>query len=553
MQASSVPTSFPAVFANGAGTGYIRSIPTASQIGVTNGAASLTDGFPPLCFLATSAGGVPPFGQDMNGILNQITAGVQWFQVGGEPVYSATYAATIGGYPSGAVLQSADGSGFWRNTVDNNTTGPEATAASFTGSIAGTTLTVTAVASGTVMVGQTLSGTGITAGTLITALGTGSGSTGTYTVQTSQTVSSTTITAAGASNWLPGKFYGTTAVTAAGAAITLTAAQAARDIIVISGTLTANVQITFPALTKNWYIVNQATLGSFTLSVVVSGGTAVSLAAGGSILRGNGTNVLIDALQVAPATASQHAPQMAQVAGVVGSVRNLAMSVTAVSASATLTADEIIVETALGGVRYCLPSFSKTINLATTGAGGMDTGTAPVSGFVALYAIYNPTTATAALLATNATSAVAANVYGGANMPSGYTASALISVWATTSASLFAVGAQVDRRIYTASISALSTSSPATSFTAINIATCVPPNARTVNVNANLSVSSALTTAVQISGASSGIGLSALSAYSNAGTVQTSFTGVPLLTKQTIYYTTGSASTANITTAGYSI
>ncbi|WP_321905113.1 glycine-rich domain-containing protein [Paraburkholderia tropica] len=313
MQASSVPTSFPAVFANGAGTGYIRSVPTASQIGITNGAASLTDGFPPLCFLATSAGGVPPFGQDMNGILNQITAGVQWSQVGGEPIYNAAYAATIGGYPNGAVLQSADGAGFWRSTVDNNSTGPEATAASFTGSIAGTTLTVTAVASGTVMVGQTLSGTGITAGTLITALGTGSGSTGTYTVQTSQTVSSTTITAAGASNWVPGKFYGTTAVTATGSAITLTAAQAARDIIVISGTLTANVQITFPALTKNWYIVNQATLGSFTLSVVVSGGTAVSLAAGGSILRGNGTNVLIDALQVAPATASQHAVQFGQV------------------------------------------------------------------------------------------------------------------------------------------------------------------------------------------------------------------------------------------------
>lgn len=67
----------------------------------------------------------------------------------------------------------------------------------FTGSIAGTTLTVTATTTGTVQVGQVLSGTGITAGTYITALGTGTGGAGTYTVSASQTVSSTTISTAG--------------------------------------------------------------------------------------------------------------------------------------------------------------------------------------------------------------------------------------------------------------------------------------------------------------------------------------------------------------------
>jgi hypothetical protein len=66
-----------------------------------------------------------------------------------------------------------------------------------TGSIAGQTLTVSAVTSGTLAVGQTISGTGVTAGTTITALGTGTGGTGTYTVSISQTVSSTTITASG--------------------------------------------------------------------------------------------------------------------------------------------------------------------------------------------------------------------------------------------------------------------------------------------------------------------------------------------------------------------
>lgn len=67
--------------------------------------------------------------------------------------------------------------------------------ATFTGSISGTTLTVTALTGGTIAVGQVISGTGITAGTSITALGTGAGNVGTYTVSASQTVASTTITA----------------------------------------------------------------------------------------------------------------------------------------------------------------------------------------------------------------------------------------------------------------------------------------------------------------------------------------------------------------------
>ena len=64
----------------------------------------------------------------------------------------------------------------------------------FTGSISGTTLTVTAVTSGNIGIGSTISGTGVTVGTTITALGSGTGSTGTYIVSVSQTVASTTIT-----------------------------------------------------------------------------------------------------------------------------------------------------------------------------------------------------------------------------------------------------------------------------------------------------------------------------------------------------------------------
>lgn len=68
---------------------------------------------------------------------------------------------------------------------------------SFTGSIATTTLTVTAVAAGSapIAVGQVISGPNVVPGTVITALGTGTGGTGTYTVSVSQTAASGAITA----------------------------------------------------------------------------------------------------------------------------------------------------------------------------------------------------------------------------------------------------------------------------------------------------------------------------------------------------------------------
>ena len=69
-------------------------------------------------------------------------------------------------------------------------------AATVTGSIATTVLTVTAVTGGILRVGMYISGTGVTAGTQITSLGTGLGGTGTYNISASQTVASTTITGA---------------------------------------------------------------------------------------------------------------------------------------------------------------------------------------------------------------------------------------------------------------------------------------------------------------------------------------------------------------------
>jgi hypothetical protein len=58
---------------------------------------------------------------------------------------------------------------------------------------AGTVLNVTAVDSGGIVIGQIIDGTGVTANTTVTAYGTGTGGVGTYTVNISQNVSSTTL------------------------------------------------------------------------------------------------------------------------------------------------------------------------------------------------------------------------------------------------------------------------------------------------------------------------------------------------------------------------
>jgi len=68
----------------------------------------------------------------------------------------------------------------------------------FTGSMSGTTLTVTALGQGApIVVGMYVDGSSVTDGTYITAYGTGTGGTGTYTINQSVTASSTAMTAHG--------------------------------------------------------------------------------------------------------------------------------------------------------------------------------------------------------------------------------------------------------------------------------------------------------------------------------------------------------------------
>lgn len=129
MQISEIPALLQKAFA---ASGTKNTIPVASQIGVTPGAASLTDGFPPLTMTPLAAGGIPPFGADANGILNWLSTICQWGNAGGMYTYDAAFCTAIGGYPKGSTLLKTDYSGSWFCLADNNTTNPDAGGAGWT-------------------------------------------------------------------------------------------------------------------------------------------------------------------------------------------------------------------------------------------------------------------------------------------------------------------------------------------------------------------------------------------------------------------------------------
>ncbi len=113
-------------WANGDST-KTNPIPVPSQIGVTPGAASFTDGFPPLCATPISSGGVPPAKADMNGGLFQMSGIDVWMSAGGGFLWSSAFSVAVGGYPIGARVLMASGiGGYWRSIVDNNTSNPDA-------------------------------------------------------------------------------------------------------------------------------------------------------------------------------------------------------------------------------------------------------------------------------------------------------------------------------------------------------------------------------------------------------------------------------------------
>lgn len=87
--------------------------------------ASMQEGFPVITMTDVDQGGMPPQGQDMNGILFDVTTAIRYQQAGGLFPYDATFAQTIDGYPLGALLTAADGSCLYQNTVSGNVSDPD--------------------------------------------------------------------------------------------------------------------------------------------------------------------------------------------------------------------------------------------------------------------------------------------------------------------------------------------------------------------------------------------------------------------------------------------
>lgn len=117
------PPLVPQPFAAAAGPSFINVIPNTT---VNPQAASYQDGFPEQTFQPVASGGLPPLGQDFNGILNAITQHLFALQGGALNTYRADVAAAIGGYNEGALVAMLDGQGWWISTVDDNVTDPDA-------------------------------------------------------------------------------------------------------------------------------------------------------------------------------------------------------------------------------------------------------------------------------------------------------------------------------------------------------------------------------------------------------------------------------------------
>lgn len=105
-----------------ASSGMKNDIPESSNN--TTGRAGFDQGFPPITMTPAEVGGLPPQGQDFNGIFYEVTNILRYMQAGGQPTFDAALATAIGGYPKGSMVLGSDGLTLWQSKVDSNTTDP---------------------------------------------------------------------------------------------------------------------------------------------------------------------------------------------------------------------------------------------------------------------------------------------------------------------------------------------------------------------------------------------------------------------------------------------
>lgn len=175
---------------------------------------------------------------------------------------------------------------------------------------------------------------------------------------------------------LPGRVLGKSI--AGGANVTLTAYESQYPMILLTGVITANINVIVPNAGREWVIAN-GTTGAFTVTVKTAAGSGVAVAQGASL------HLYCDLANV---------NQVGVVAGeqtVQGSFKNLFAAASGLSAAVVVTADEIVVKDSAGNAQL-LSNLALSINTATTGANGLDTGAVAASSWYSIWAIWNGAT-----------------------------------------------------------------------------------------------------------------------------------------------------------------
>jgi len=249
-------------------------------------------------------------------------------------------------------------------------------ASAFTASIsngssaAGTILNVTAVASGTLFVGQTITGSGVTANTVITALGTGTGGIGTYTVNNSQLIlSGTSFTSAGYAVATTPPANDNSVKIATTAFVTTAVGSPVQSVTGVSPVVSSGG--TTPAI-------------SLSTVPVKNGGTGLSSPTVNSLLVGNGPNNALN--QIAPSTTGNVLTSTSStIAVVTGSITGTALAVTAVTSGTLQTGATLTAQIGLVSPTYSsggAPAQNQFVISSATGvsAGQTVTGTGIPSG-----------------------------------------------------------------------------------------------------------------------------------------------------------------------------
>lgn len=108
-------------FGENANPGSIDPIPETRGPDDPPQKATWNAGFPPVTMIPLAAGGIPPRGQDFNGVLKAISEHTVFQGGGGQYKWDDTYVAANGGYEQGAVVQSDDGASAYVSLVNGNT------------------------------------------------------------------------------------------------------------------------------------------------------------------------------------------------------------------------------------------------------------------------------------------------------------------------------------------------------------------------------------------------------------------------------------------------